>query len=177
MIVKLSGQDWTWDKSQCIKWYWGTLIAQLRPDDMKKAVNGLDGNSGGVISCSLRKFSNYNHALSHASNANVHKKPIALDADKGGTAAATHDWGFVIEYKNGGGLLLSPTWSNTTVSVRQWPYFQQLAIPCNGKGGSDGPGTYSKYKKAGVCAIFKFDGNKGKDLPPKRSEGNNAVAK
>ena len=53
-------------------------------------------------------------------------------------------------------IRLHPNYSNTKVDVVE-AQLTEVQPPANGEGGSDGRGTFKKYKQQDVVATFRFD--------------------
>jgi hypothetical protein len=150
-IVHPKGTEYDFDREDMRLWNWQDLVAQLDAESMEYVVRGEDGRSRGVIGCecSIRPNS-YDHKRHHALK--QAGKPVQEELPI---------WDFVIFREDGTGVRLHPNWSNTKIeciAVQGHEVPQQP--PGAGLGGSEGPGTFARYKAAGVTKTIRFDSRK-----------------
>ena len=119
------------------------MVATLNEDSMKFVVEGEDGRSRGLIACSFAvRPCSYDH-----------KRCFSMQGPKTHKAV----WDFVLHRADGSGIRLHPNWSSTkveTFDIRG--HEQQVEPPAKGKGKSDGPGTFRKYKEIGNQRTLRF---------------------
>ena len=114
-------------------------------------VNGPDGSSGGLVSCSFAlRPKSYDHKRHHQLRlAGTPKKDTQLRV-----------WDFLVVRADGSAVRLHPQWSKTAVeSYAVEGHAEEVEIPAHGLGESDGPGTY-RLKYLGTQRRLKFDGTK-----------------
>ena len=145
---------------QEVAWNWLEMVAQLRDEDIRTLI----GSSCGLTKCFMaRRPNSYDH-----------KRHCALKAEgKDPSAHRLPIWDFVIarrmEDSSEEVIRLHPNYSNTKVDVVE-AHAVEVQPPANGEGGSDGKGTFKKYKELGVVAGFKFDVQKfGRAAAQKRA--------
>ena len=151
-IVHPKGMDYDFDRQVMLEWSWLEMVAQLDRDSMKYVVEG-DGGSRGIIGCEVAiRPGSYDHKRHH-------KWKTQNDTSRDKTCFPC--WDFVIHREDGTGIRLHPNWSNPKVESFALEGFpQQQQPPAQGPGSSEGPGTYARYKMAGVTKVLKFDASK-----------------
>ena len=147
-----AGMDYDFDENRSHGWSWFEMVAQLDAESMAFVVNGADGRSCGLVSCSFALRPNsYDHKRHHQLRlAGTPKKD-----------AQVRVWDFVLTRVDGSAVRLHPQWSNTAVeSYAVEGHAEEVEIPAHGLGESDGPGTYRRFKDLGTQRRLKFDGTK-----------------
>ena len=151
-IVKGAGMDWDFAENRSHDWSWFEMVAQLDAESMAFVVNGAEGRSCGLVSCSFALRPNsYDHKRHHQLRvAGTPKKD-----------AKVRVWDFVLTRVDGSAVRLHPQWSTTDVeSYAVEGHAEEVEIPAHGLGESDGPGTYRHFKDLGTQRRLKFDGTK-----------------
>ena len=151
-IVKGAGMDYNFDDNRFHIWSWFEMVAQLDAESMAFVVNGADGRSCGLVSCSFALRPNsYDHKRHHQLRlAGTPKKDAQLRVGD-----------FVLTRVDGSEVRLHPQWSKTAVeSYAVEGHAEEVEIPAHGLGESDGPGTYRHFKDLGTQRRLKFDGTK-----------------
>ena len=134
--------DYDFDENLCHGWSWFEMVAQLDAESMAFVVNGADGRSCGLVSCSFALRPNSHHHKRH------HQLQVRV-------------WDFVLTRVDGSAVRLHPQWSTTAVeSYAVEGHAEEVEIPAHGLGESDGPGTYRHFKDVGTQRMLKFDGTK-----------------
>ena len=144
--------DYNFDYNRFHIWSWFEMVAQLDAESMAFVVNGADGRSCGLVSCSFALRPNsYDHKRHHQLRlAGTPKKDAQLRVGD-----------FVLTRVDGSEVRLHPQWSKTAVeSYAVEGHAEEVEIPAHGLGESDGPGTYRHFKDLGTQRRLKFDGTK-----------------
>ena len=136
-------------------WEWQQMVAQLTEDSMRTVVQGVEGRSRGIVSCSLQQTPQYDHKRHHA------------ERTKGEhTNTQYHIWDFVLTRDDESFVALHPQYSKTKVECKEhWPKFDG-ELPKTGLGGTglDGRdsnrGTYQHFIRKDVDRIVRFDAKK-----------------
>lgn len=131
---------------QDVTWNWLEMVAQLRDEDIVTLI----GSSCGLTKCFMaRRPNSYDHKRHHALKQEGKAQP----------ENRLPVWDFVIarrmEDSSEEVIRLHPNYSNTKVDVVE-AHLAEVEPPANGEGGSDGRGTFKKYKELGVVAGFRF---------------------
>ena len=128
------GMNYDFDENSSYKpWMWFEMVAQLNADSMAFVVDGDDGRSCGLVSCSFAP----------RPNSYDHKRHNQLRlAGKARTDAKLRVWDFVLKRADDSAVRLHPQWSKTAVeSYAVEGHAEEVEIPAHGLGESDGPGT------------------------------------
>ena len=151
-IIKGDGMDFDLDENSSYLWSWFEMVAQLNADSMAFVVNGDDGRSCGLVSCSFAP----------RPNSYDHKRHNQLRlAGKPKKDAKLRVWDFVLTRADGSAVRLHPQWSTKAVdSYAVEGHAEEVKIPVHGLGESDGRGTYKHFKDLGTQRMLKFDGTK-----------------
>ena len=126
-IIKGHGMNFDFDESSSEDWLWFEMVAQLNADSMAFVVNGDDGRSGGLLSCSVAPRPNsYDHKRHNQLRlAGTPKKDAQLRV-----------WDFEITRVDGSAVRLHPQWSKTAVeSYAVEGHAEEVEIPAHGLGG------------------------------------------
>ena len=155
------GVDYSFSGSGPSKpWEWQQMVKQLGEDSRRLVVQGADGKSRGITSCSLQKTLQYDHKRHHAAKALAQKSGTAV-AD-----TALNVWDFALTRDDGSYLSLHPNYSNTKVQCKvRWPKLDEER-PKTGPGGTSGRGTYQYFIKKEVDSALKFDVSQALANPP-----------
>ena len=113
------------------------MIAQMTEESRATVVNGPQGRSCGVVGCSFAVRPNsYDHGRSHMLKETSRAPSVRLPI-----------WDFVAHRADGTSIRLHPQWSKphcTTYPAEG--HGEVVQPPRAGLGGSDGRGTYNRYK-------------------------------
>ena len=144
--------NFDFDESSSKDWSWFEMVAQLNADSMAFVVNGDDGRSGGLLSCSVAP----------RPNSYDHKRHTQLRlAGKPNNDAKLRVWDFVLTRADDSAVRLHPQWNTKAVeSYAGEGHAEEVNIPVHGLGKSDGRGTYKHFKDLGTQRMLKFDGTK-----------------
>ena len=137
------------------------MIAQMDQATMAHMVNGPEGSSGGLMRCEVAVRNNgYDHGRCYASK--------ILGDDKRGQHQDEYD--FVVYRKDLTAVRFHPNWSKKEFNVYAADPHRASPVlpPRTGCGGSDGSGTYQRYKDLDKEMEGKFDQDKGNGMPPGR---------
>ena len=146
VIHEEKGPDFHFDFENTIAWCWLEMVAQLDEDSMFDVVGD------GLVKCQFGSRPNsYAHDAAHA-----HKK---AGRDQPATTQRIYD--FILCRADGTAVRLHPRWEQTKIET----YFvdghtQEVQPPSSGLGGSDGRGTFKRYKEIGNLRTMRFDHKK-----------------
>ena len=131
------------------------MVAQLVDEDMRWVVEGDSGRGGGLVGAVIVPQKNsYDHARHHADR----MAGRAWGQQPGEQLA---QWDFVVIRADKTMVRMHPEWSKTRFAMKEVNGFEELpALPQRGAGGSDGPGTYKRYKEMGRTGFLRFDAAK-----------------
>ena len=133
------GMHFWFDETDIREWSWWELVTMLDRESMEFVV-GPD-RSGGLVTCRFEpRPGSYDHKRHH-------EKRFAGRPE---THTQLRVWDFVLIRKDGSGVRLHPQWSTTKVESHAVEgHDEEVQIPWAGLGGSDGPGTYKRFKQLG----------------------------
>jgi hypothetical protein len=149
--------EFDWDEAPR-KWHWHQMVAMLNPESMRYVVEGDQQNgarSRGLVSCGLIQLNRYDHKR-HSQNPGREGPDLKV-------------WDFVLFRTDGSCIALHPEHSSTKFGCTNGMPVTDLEIPTHGRGGSDGSGTFSYFKKKQVTKGLKFDGSKKAPAPAPQS--------
>ena len=158
---KQHNMDYIFLDGKTVSWSWLDMIAQMDQATMAHIVNGPEGSSGGLMRCEVAVRNNgYDHSRCYASK--------ILGDDKRGQHQDAYD--FVVHRKDLTAVRFHPEWSNKEFNVYAADPHRASPVlpPRTGCGGSDGSGTYQRYKDRDKAMEGKFDEDKGNGMPPGR---------
>jgi len=150
-----TGTDYTFNRSVFRTWHWQEMVAQLNSSSMQIVVEGPQHHGAGkppqsrppaLVSCSLKQMAKYDH-----------KRHVAEGKTSGNML---RQWEFVLHRDDGSAIYLKPDYTTTKVSAHYEEAAPDLELPVKGLGGSDGPGTFKRFKNKGEQISLRFDGSK-----------------
>jgi hypothetical protein len=153
VIQHPKGMDFHIDWENKTNWSWIEMVAQLVDDDIRFAVNGPDGRSGGLVGCTFEpRPLSYDHKRHHK---------LRLEGVPASEQQRLSVWDFVLHRKDGSAFRFHPQWK--AKKVETFPHEAHTRLvepPSKGLGKSDGPGTYKFYKELDSACALKFDPQK-----------------
>jgi hypothetical protein len=157
-IVHPKGPMYTFDTERMTNWKWQDMVAQLRAEDCQLVCNGMNlidqPRSRGITGCRIQKTTGYDH-----------KRAVVLK-NSFGVQEKLHVWDFVLECDNGAQVYIHPNFTRTTFSWQEEELVPDNEMPRSGPGGSDGPGTFRRFKDKHMKGTMRFDAWLG-NVPPK----------
>ena len=140
IVHPLGTEYWFVDQDQRL-WSWFMMVAQMNEESIKYVVeDGVRGRS--LIGCEIRKRDgSYDHS-----------RQVQLPRDH----QQLRDWDFILKRNDGTAVRFHPRWSEKTISTFALESTDEIPLPRNGLGQSDGPGTFKRYKMMGVERFLKF---------------------
>ena len=142
--------DFNWDI--ITRWNWHQTVAGLDEDSMRFVVEGVFGSGGkarsrGLVSCSVVSTGNrYDHKR-HCKSPGDH-------------APRKNIWDLVFYRDDGSCVTLHPDWKTTKIACTYGMPTADTEVPQSGMGGSDGAGTFKKYKNKQHHLTLRFDASK-----------------
>ena len=133
------------------------MVAQMDEQSMKMVVNGLSDvepqsqaadRSRGIVSCRLQKSPRYDHKWHHAVRGMA--KPEKM----------WDIWDFCLVRDDGIEVFIHPEWKGTKIPCYVGEAPEDREIPRNGLGGSNGPGTFRRFKNKKKDYVLRFDNKK-----------------
>ena len=122
-------------------WSWCMMVAQMDEESIKYVVEDGD-RSRGLVGCEMRKREgSYDHS-----------RQVQLPRDH----PQLRDWDFILKRNDGTAVRLHPQWSEKTIPTFALESAEEIPLPRNGLGQSDGPGTFKRYKMMGVERTLNF---------------------
>jgi len=152
-IVKGKGMAWSWGNLRT-EYRWCDLVSQLRDEDIMKVCSTVNGGAPcTIVSASFAsRPGSYDHKRHHAE--------IKLGCPK--TPSQLRVWDFVLERQDGSKIRIHPQWSSRTTEVFEGDGHSPAAQPPRaGLGGSDGRGTFARYKAQATSFCVFYDPQKG----------------
>ena len=166
-----AGTSFGFRSDQEVPWRWQEMVATLREEDIREVVGG-PRSSGALIGCSLEVRPN---SYDHMRQSTVRARQFAGQRVK----VKLPMWDFVLHRDDGTGVRLHPHWGDRKVEALPLvPHADTVSPPAAGLGGTDGRGTFRKYKDLGVERKVKFDAarEKGRPTPSQGPRSSGAAA-
>ena len=123
------------------------MIAQLSDDsldDMFGAAVAEPSDDQVVCQCDIRGLDRPGFKMQRA------------DVDNRREPAQAQTWDFVLTFRSGRVVYLHPNWKGTEVSAHFGTPPPDAEVPKTGLGGSDGKGTYMRFKWKGYNTTLRF---------------------
>ena len=117
------------------------MVAQMDEEAIRYVVEDGD-RSRGLVGCEMRKREgSYDHS-----------RQVQLPRHH----PQLRDWDFILKRNDGTAVRLHPQWSEKTIPTFTLESAEEIPLPRNGLGQSDGPGTFKRYKKMGLERTLMF---------------------
>ena len=139
VLARSKGMSYSFVRGEQQPWSWRQMLASF-PEATRRKILGFGSNDGLVsISCEPLPGS-YDHKRHHAARAAGEPFP------EGGAQAPI--WDFVVRRADGMAVRFHPQLTNKKVEIASIKRQPLSEPPAAGKGMSDGPGTYRRFKDA-----------------------------
>jgi hypothetical protein len=149
------GTEFEFDPHNMRDWSWQEMVAQLDDPSRELVVKGAGGNNEGLTGCSFCVRPNSYDHMRHAA-------AVAAGTQEGPTVTKPM-WDFVIHRSDGTGIRLHPNWSNTKVMTFEVAgHAAPVQPPRGGLGGTDGPGTFRRYREIANQQTLRFQATRRK---------------
>ena len=117
------------------------MVAQMDEDSIRYVVEDGD-NSRGLVGCEIRR----------RGNAYDHKRQVQCPDGH----PQLRDWDFILKRSDGAAVRLHPQGSHKGIPTFEVESAEEIQIPRNGLGKSDGRGTFTYYNTVGIQRTLKF---------------------
>ena len=115
------------------------MVAQMHEASIRYVVEDGD-RSRGLVGCEVRR----------RRNSYDHKRQVQCPDGHPQLRA----WDFILKRSDGTAVRLHPHWSQRDIPTFAVEGAEEIQIPRNGFGKSDGRGTYKYYKTVRICLLY-----------------------